>query len=471
MHARVSAGMLALGALFALFWSAALQGQTPPTSGKKEPPGKSVPPNGESPPAPANKVDVTPLASDEQIRLRLIKILKATDWYYDPEVSVEEGVVFLKGRTETEQHRKWAGELARNTVDVVAVVNQLEVIEPEILDFTPALNGMLDLWRGFVRSLPWIVFALIVIILSYFAAKFTRRGLEYFLENRWQNNLLRRVAAFAGGVFIFLAGLYFILRVAGLTQLAFTILGGTGIVGIILGIGFRDITENFLASILLSWQHPFRNGDLIEINNVTGYVERMNVRSTVIMTPSGNHVQIPNATVYKSTIRNFTSNPNRREDFVIGISYDAPITGAQDVALEVLNTHPAVLKNPEPSVLVDNLGPSTVNLRVYFWLNGIEHSFIKVKSSVIRLVKRAFLDHGITMPDQAREIVFPRAVPIRMLEADGEVKEKPKSKKKVEETTAASTEAEGGLSSESVDVIQQSTQARPPEEGEDLLKN
>ena len=67
-------------------------------------------------------------------------------------------------------------------------------------------------------------------------------------------------------------------------------------------------------------------------------------------------------------------------------------------------------------MLADSLGKATVNLRVYFWLNGREHSWLKVRSSVIRLVKLAFQQHGISMPDEAREVVFPQGVPVTMLD-------------------------------------------------------
>ncbi len=176
----------------------------------------------------------------------------------------------------------------------------------------------------------------------------------------------------------------------GLTTLALTILGGTGIIGIILGIAFRDITENILASIFLSIQNPFNNGDLIEIEGTIGYVQRLTLRATVLLSLEGNHIQIPNATIYKGQIRNFTSNGRRREDFVIGIGYEDSVPKAQEIALRTLLEHPAILKIPEPWVLVDSLGKAVVNLRIYFWLDGRKHSWLKVKSSVIRLVKKAF---------------------------------------------------------------------------------
>ena len=167
-----------------------------------------------------------------------------------------------------------------------------------------------------------------------------------------------------------------------------------------IGIAFREITENFLASIFLSMQRPFAMGDLIEVSGVRGYVQQLNVRTTILITPDGNLVQIPNATVYKSNLCNFTTNVNRREDFMVGIGYNDSINEAQEIARAVLTDDPAVLEDPEPSVLAECLGQATVNLRVYFWINGHHYSPLKVRSSLIRLLKRAYQQNGISMPNE-----------------------------------------------------------------------
>jgi small conductance mechanosensitive channel len=193
------------------------------------------------------------------------------------------------------------------------------------------------------------------------------------------------------------------------------------------------------------------------------------------MALDGNLLQIPNASVYKSNLRNFTTTSNRREDFVVGIGYDDAIDEAQEIARKVLADHPAVLNDPEPSVLVDSLGRSTVNLRVYFWLNGRTYSWLKVRSSVIRLVKRAFQKHGISMPDEAREVVFPRGVPVTMLDrkpsdVHGAMPGKLlPAQSQPEEPDAVSTKAEAGLYSEAVVIEEQARQAQPLKEGENLL--
>jgi small-conductance mechanosensitive channel len=192
------------------------------------------------------------------------------------------------------------------------------------------------------------------------------------------------------------------------------------------------------------------------------------------MTPDGNHVQIPNATVYKNSIHNYTSNPNRRAEFTVGIGYDDEIRAAQEVALKILAEHPAVLKDPEPLVLVENLNKATVDLRIYFWLDGRQHSLLKVKSSVIRLVKRGFQEAEISMPDEAREIIFPDGVAVRLIAPQAlppeDVKPPAAAHQALATPETVSTDAEGDLRSEAGEIEAQARHSRTPEKGQNLLK-
>lgn len=121
-------------------------------------------------------------------------------------------------------------------------------------------------------------------------------------------------------------------------------------------------------------------------------------------------------------------------------------------------------------MLVEALGAATVNLRVYFWIDSSKYSLLKVRSAVVRLTKRAFEDAGISMPDEAREVVFPSGVPVKMLPDDSDINEvtaHPHSQPREAEPTAHS--AEGNLRSEADEIKQQARQARSPEAGENLL--
>lgn len=430
-------------------------------------------------------VEVKPVAHDDAIRARLQRVLEATGWFTAPQVRVQEGVAFLTGEAETDKLRTWAGNLAGKTEGVVAVVNRIEVPTPSVWDFSSGQSALANLWHDTVRAIPVFLLGLAILMLSALLAWLAVRRTRTLLSNRVPAKLLRGVLAWGIGALVFLVGTYVVLRVAGLTQLALTLVGGTGLLGLAVGIAFRDITENFLASIFLSVQRPFETGDLVEVSNVTGYVQQLNVRTTVLMTLGGNLVQIPNATIYKSTLVNFSANPNRREDFVVGIGYDDSIDEAQEVAREVLANHPAVLDDPEPWVLASELGKATVNLTIYFWVDGHQHSWLKVRSSVIRLVKRAFQERGISMPDEAREVIFPQGVPVTMLSEPGDVDGEPTGAHAVAvqprepsppsspspsvDSAAVATKAEGGLGSEKGALQEQARQAKPLGDTENLL--
>jgi small-conductance mechanosensitive channel len=362
--------------------------------------------------------------------------------------------------------------LARKTSDVVAVVNRIQVAEGSPWDFSPAVNELETLWKVSVQRMPRLLLGLLVLILAGVLAWMVAHGVRRSLAQRL-NPLLRDVAARVLGIFVLLIGLYLVLQVVGLTRLAATILGGTGLAGLVAGIAFRDILENYLASILISLRNPFRIGDLVEIVGHTGVIQRVTTRGTVLMNLDGNHVQIPNSTVYKSIIRNYTANPNRRENFEVGIGFENKISLAQEAVREVLYGHPAVLKEPESLVLVDRLGSATVNLKIYFWYDGSAYNGIKVKSSLIRMVKRVFQEQEISMPDEAREVLFPEGISVRMLEAmpARRPKELPKEPiPPVVGTEAVTTGAEGGLASEDEQLREQGRKSRVPEEGENLLE-
>ncbi len=264
-------------------------------------------------------------------------------------------------------------------------------------DFSQIVHILQNHWKGFVHSIPSIIIGIIVLFIAWvfsrIAAAITRKIIRHKIENSLTQDLIVRMVS----ILIFLFGVYLIFEMANLAAAALAIISGTGVLGIILGIAFRDITENFLASTLLSINHPFRTGDLVEIANFKGYVQGLTMRVTQLISQEGIHIQIPNSIVYKSHIRNFSTNPNLRDDFTVAIRLDNSISDAQKIVLEALEQHVAILKKPEPSVLVDGLLKNAVNLRIYYWFDGSQRSGIQVKSSVIHLVKRAFQEQGISI--------------------------------------------------------------------------
>lgn len=439
------------------------------------------------------KVDVKPVARDSEIETRLSDILDATEWFSNTSVEVDDGVVFLTGTANKADYKKWATELASKTQDVAAVVNRMKIQQKSIWDFSDAFAELREFRNSSIQAIPLILFAMVILAITWLAAKLVSIFANRVLTNRVPNNLLRWVMTRAIVLPVVIFGVYLVLRVAGLTQLALTVLGGTGLIGLVIGIAFQDIAENFLASILISVQKPFRIDDLITVGDHLGVVQRVTTRGTTLMTPDGNLVQIPNSNIYKSTITNYTASPNRRINFDIGIGYDDSATEAQTIVMDMIKNHEATLTDPPPRVLLDALGAATVNLRIYYWIDATKHDLLAVRSSVMRIAKQALQRRGISLPDEAREVIFPNGVPVLMNSESGESRssngsvssrEKPKPETAnansenglgrlqpclTQEKECAVSEAEGNMVADTEDLKRQAKKSWLPGEGSEVL--
>lgn len=417
------------------------------------------------------EIAVAPGARDTQIADRLSRILDASEWFSELNITVREGIVFLDGSTESDDRKDWARQLALRTEDVVAVVNRIEVQPTISWDLTPTWRELERLADRVQWFAPLFIVSVVILLVTWLLSRGVAALARRALQDRLPSPLLVNIVARTLSIPVILIGIYLVLQLAGLTRLAITVLGGTGLVGVVLGLAFREIAENALASILLSARNPFRIDDWIKVGEYQGIVQNLNMRTTVLLTLDGNHVQIPNALVFKSVVTNYSSNPGRRAEFFVGIGYGDSIVKAQDVIIEALRAHPAVLSDPEAAALVDELGPSSVNLRVQFWFDGRSYSIFKVRSSLMRQVKRALQDSGISMPDAAREVIFPEGVPIHR--ADGEIhaaEGMPGARASEEAAESATVSAgEGTLKSEEDDLKRQAVSSDIPEAQDNLL--
>ena len=422
----------------------------------------------------AEQIEVDPVAEDGEIESRissLLRVLAEHRGFDEIEVEVEEGVVFLDGEVPSERQRNFAGEIARNVDGVVHVDNNLTVAEVSAWSLRPALAELESLGSDAVRFLPFLLAGSLLIAASFLIAGLARKAARRIFARSDRATILTEVFANLVSVPILLLGLFLALRVSGLTRLALSVLGGTGLFGLVVGIAFRDIFENFLASLLISTNRPFTIGDLVEVESHKGLVQAVTTRGTLLMTLDGDHVHIPNSVVYKAILRNLTSNPNRRLEFAVGIDYEDDPAGAQNAVLRAIEDCDVVLSDPPAFVVVEELGASTVNLRAYFWTNIRENNLLKVRSRVIRLVKQRLEAEGFTMPDEQREVIFPRGVPV-LTEAAADASVRPRSSgsdRPSEAPPDGMENAEGNMESEEQSLRKQAAAARIPVSDETLL--
>ncbi|ABD82246.1 mechanosensitive ion channel family protein [Saccharophagus degradans] len=424
-------------------------------------------------------IEVEDGPSDEKLKKRLQSILQSSEKYQNLEVRVANGLVTIYAIADNEKDVDWAGDIAKNIEGVVAVINNISTPKQDYFTLAPVRAELLAVWIKCLEAVPLVIIGALILSTFIFISRYSSYILDKPINYLSQSELIRIVLKRVISTLIIIVGFYFFLKTAGLTQFALAIISGTGVIGLVLGFAFRDIAENFISSLLLSVQRPFRLGDVVEVSGHKGIVRKVTARGTTLVDFDGNHIQIPNAIVYKNIIQNFTANPNQRGKFIIGIGYDASVQGAQTIAVGVVQNHFAVLQDPEPQVLIDQLGSSTINLQIFFWVNGHEYSLPKVSSMLMRQVMREFERNGISMPDDAREIIFPEGVPVFMqgektsltnqasppLSSSHQI---PRNAP-IEKDISPNNEQED-LSSDNLDIQRQADMARDPEEGASIIK-
>jgi len=318
-----------------------------------------------------------------------------------------------------------------------------------------------------LEKLPSILLGVLIFAMFFWLSRPIGNFLTKPLAKSTTSKLIQMVISRTMSMLVILIGLYILLRLVGLTQFAVALLSGTGVLGLIIGFAFKDIAENFLSSLLLSVQRPFKIGDIIEVEGYLGVVNKMTSRATTLVDFNGDHVQLPNATIYKNVIRNLTANPLMRSTIDIGVGYDADFDHAQSLATNIMLAHPAVLDDPAPQVLVDSLGASTCNLRLYFWVNSEINSQFKVSSVLMKRVVETFLAEDIAMPDDAREriILNPEFLAQPSVENSKQVAATSENITKKSSSEISNEDT----SSDHDEIREQAAQARDPEQGANIL--
>lgn len=348
------------------------------------------------------------------------------------------------------------------------LLTQANVGEPQLVSFNEASSLLAELWGSFLYRLPGIAAGLVVMILFILLASPVSNLLMKPFLHTATSPLIRSVIQRSISLLLVVLGIYLFLFLAGLTGFAIAVVSGTGVVGLILGFAFRDIAENFISSLLLTVQRPFRIGDIVQINEFTGIIQKVTARATTLVDFDGNHIQIPNATIYKGVIKNLTANPLMRGNFVVGVGYDADVQHAQKIAQTVLLNQDHVLADPEPQVLIDNLGSSAYNIKIYFWVDVEKTSVLKMSPLLMRKVVSAFDKANISMPDDARERIFPQDA-LKINESATKVNQHAKVAEQHATSEVDDISDTDDVATEAHEIREQARRSRDPEAGQNIL--
>jgi small-conductance mechanosensitive channel len=310
---------------------------------------------------------------------------------------VDAGVVRLVGTVINAGTRTRAVALATAMDGVVFVDDRIRESTSLEEQLDPTWDRLRELGFGAVAKLPLIAVALLIIALAaWLGSLLSRWRGPSFLHTRnpFLQGLIRR---FVQGLVVII-GIILALDLLDATALVGAVAGTAGLAGLALGFAFKDIVENYLAGTLLAMRQPFAKNDHIVVDTFEGKVVRLTPRETILMSIQGNHIRIPNATIFRNPMINYTRNPLRRFEFDYGVGVADDLAAAREVAESTLKAMEGVLEDPPPETHVIAIGDSSVTLRSMAWVDQREAEFLRVRSEAIRLVKTQLEDAGLTLP-------------------------------------------------------------------------
>ncbi len=247
-----------------------------------------------------------------------------------------------------------------------------------------------------------IIFVIAILLISKLMAGITKRLVRNTIgrEPSRMSGLMGNFFVSMSGKLVMTLGLLVALSQLGLQVTP--LLAGLGIAGFIVGFALQDVLSNFASGVMILIYQPFDVGDTIEVPEVSGYVQNMNLVSTIILTYDNQKLVVPNNKIWGNIIRNVHSERLRRVDLTVSISYDSSLDRAEEILAEILNNHELVLSNPEAKIKLHALNESSVDFVVRPWTQT--KNYWEVYWDLTRSVKERFDAEGISIPYPQRDI-------------------------------------------------------------------
>ncbi len=263
-----------------------------------------------------------------------------------------------------------------------------------------------EYWDIFLLSIPRIAIAVIIIsafiLLAFTLGKiFRQKMLPKATDSITITFVVRLTKSF-----LIVMGFILAFHALGFRGVAGGMLAGAGIGAIFIGFAFKEIGENFLAGIILVFDRPFNIGDTVMINENMGRVVGLKFRTTHIKSLDGKDVYVPNGSVIRNDVINFTRDGLLRHEFIVGIDYVDDQRKAIQLIIRTVNENDKVVSKDKTQVLLDRFNTSTVDLKVMFWVNTFDYLIdaLVTKSDVMEDVKDALLREGFNLPANIQEL-------------------------------------------------------------------
>jgi len=261
--------------------------------------------------------------------------------------------------------------------------------------------------QSVILIIPNLLIGVVIFFVFLFVARLISRTVLALAERSGQPKGIALVFSRIASWITLGVGLLVALTIIFPTLTAASLFGALGVSGVAIGFAFKDIFQNLLAGILILITRPFRIGDQIVTGAHEGTVEDIQVRATLLKTYDNRRVVVPNSELYTNRVVVNTAYDQRRLSVAVGIGYGDDIASAKSLIMDTLGKIGGILADPAPSVLVDTLGDSAVNLNVRFWIDPpLRREAVETQDQVLERLKSVLIEAGIDLPMPTQQVLF-----------------------------------------------------------------
>jgi len=283
-------------------------------------------------------------------------------------------------------------------------VSAVSVIKLDVTDTSAAwatISGWLTSEEGGIRWAKNAGLFLLTIFGFWILARIIGRAVRNAVKRvKGMSSLLRDFVVTMARRIVIVVGV-----IVALGQLEVDIsplIAAIGAAGFVVAFALQGTLSNFASGLLILIYRPYDVGDVVDVAGVAGVVESMSLMTTTIKSFDNQRIVVPNNSIWGNVIKTVTGYPTRRVDLVFGIGYSDDYDKARDILMNIITSHPKVLKDPEPVVKVHELGDSSVNLICRPWTKT--EDYWAVYWDVMREVKKRFDDEGVSIPFPQRDV-------------------------------------------------------------------
>lgn len=239
-----------------------------------------------------------------------------------------------------------------------------------------------------------ILLALVVLIIGLWIIKIIMNAIVKSMEKRDVDPSLRVFLKSLLGMLLKVMLLISVISMLGVEMTSFVAILAAA--GLAVGMALSGTLQNFAGGVMLILFKPFKVGDVIDAQGYVGSVREIQIFNTILKTPDNKTVIIPNGGLSTSAMTNYSTEPQRRVDFVFGIGYGDDIDKARGVINGLIAKDERILKDPAPFVAVSELADSSVNFVVRVWADA--GNYWGIFFDMTENVKKAFDKEGISIP-------------------------------------------------------------------------